>query len=237
MFHNSVLTYIINFYDNERLANGKETIPINIVHTDNCAPQYKCRQNFFQIATSCVQPRGTTVIHKFAQKYRFKGSWDAAGKLVKQAINRLEMRGDHCANAHNCYINLTKELTRDGNEAKTRKLLEYEETNDKRVLENKMLRTKFTFVGLGIENKDEYDRMKNEGHKHVIFTDRENVADMKVIAGTQKLYQVQGERNPITQDPQQSQYNLHTFKLQCSCTNCLENPHDFTSCFYLEDRE
>ena len=76
--------------------------------------------------------------------------------------------------------------------------------NDKRVLENTTLRTKHTFVGLGIENKDEYDRMKNEGHKHVIFMDRENVADMKVIAGTQQLYQVQGYRNPITQDPQQS---------------------------------
>ena len=44
--------------------------------------------------------------------------------------------------------------------------------------------------------------MKNEGHKHVIITDPENVADMEVIAGTQQLYQVQGERGPITQDLQ-----------------------------------
>ena len=49
------------------------------------------------------------------------------------------MRGDCCENTKDCYIHLTKELTRDRNEAKTKQLLEYEEKNDKHVLENKTL--------------------------------------------------------------------------------------------------
>ena len=233
VFHNCVLTYIINFYDKERIESGKIKIATNIVHTDNCAPQYKCRQNFIQTAKSCGTPRGATIIHKFAQKYRFKGSWDAAGKLVKQAIYRLEMRGDRCANANDCYQRLTKELTRDGNEKKTKKLLEYEENNDKRVLENTTLRTKRTFVGLGTENKDEYEKLVREGNKHIIFTDRQNVMDMNTIAGTQKLYQVQGHNKSLSNN----KFVLNTFELQCSCTNCLWNPLDVVSCFYLDDRK
>ena len=52
VFHNAVLTYVIKFYDAEREANGKQPIPNNIFHTDNCPAQYKCRQNFYHIATS-----------------------------------------------------------------------------------------------------------------------------------------------------------------------------------------
>ena len=48
IFHNACMTHIIKFYDNERLAEGKDVIPNNIVHMDNCPTQYKCRQNFVE---------------------------------------------------------------------------------------------------------------------------------------------------------------------------------------------
>eukprot|EP00957_Ditylum_brightwellii_P065813 4992098-Ditylum_brightwellii.AAC.1 len=79
---------------------GKARIPFNIVWSDNCSGQYKCRQNFLQATMSC-DTRGTTLICKFAQKYSFKGNWDATGKLVKQAIRRLELSNIRIANANN----------------------------------------------------------------------------------------------------------------------------------------
>lgn len=64
---------------------------MNIIWTDNYPTQYKCRQSFWKVASS-----GTTnkskIVHKFAQKYRFKGSWDTTGKIVKEAIMNNELR-------------------------------------------------------------------------------------------------------------------------------------------------
>ena len=149
VFHNNCLTYLINFYDKERIKEGENTIPFNIIHTDNCAPQYKFCQNFLQIKNLSDNYCKTTDVHKFAQKYRFKGSWDATGKLVKQAINRLEMRNVRCANANERYFNLSRELTKDRTEEKTKKMETYELQGDKHALENTTLRTRRTFVGLG----------------------------------------------------------------------------------------
>ena len=85
IFHNACTTHIINYYDKERTDAGKDTIPMNMVWTDNCPTQYKCRQNFWKVASSGTT-NNSVIIHKFAQKFRFKGPWDATGKLVKQAI-------------------------------------------------------------------------------------------------------------------------------------------------------
>ena len=46
VFHNACLTYIIKHYDGIRIVAGKQEVPSNIVWTDNCPTQYKCRQNW-----------------------------------------------------------------------------------------------------------------------------------------------------------------------------------------------
>eukprot|EP00957_Ditylum_brightwellii_P138423 10550400-Ditylum_brightwellii.AAC.1 len=68
------------------MKEGTGRISTNICHKDNCSGRYKCHQTFLQIGQSYYR-RKTTFIHKFAQKYGFKGSWDATGKLVKQTIS------------------------------------------------------------------------------------------------------------------------------------------------------
>eukprot|EP00957_Ditylum_brightwellii_P113876 8681686-Ditylum_brightwellii.AAC.1 len=78
---------------------------------DNCAEQFEDRHTFLQVATSCGS-RDTTVILKFVQKYKFKGSWDTAGNLIKQTIHRLEMKNVRVTNANDCYEKLGKELTK-----------------------------------------------------------------------------------------------------------------------------
>eukprot|EP00957_Ditylum_brightwellii_P192632 14667088-Ditylum_brightwellii.AAC.1 len=92
IFHNARFTYIIKIYDMEQENEGKGNIPTNIIHTDNFPTQYKCRQNFLEVAKSC-NTRKTTVVHKCSQKYGFKGSCNAAGKLVKQSIECLKLKG------------------------------------------------------------------------------------------------------------------------------------------------
>ena len=203
------------------------------MHTDNCAPQYKCRQNFLQVATACNKRDGT-VVHKFAQKYRFKGSWDATGKLIKQAINRLEMRNERLPDAKTCYFKLREELGKDGTELKTRRLLEYERLNNRKMIKNTTLTSRRTFIGLGVENEDEYNELKQEEkNRHIVYTNRTRVPDMKRVPGTQDFFQVQGHKEQL----ENGNYKLDTFHLQCSCSNCRRNPQDVEACHYLQDRK
>ena len=69
VFHNACQTYIINHYDKQRLDSGLTAIPFNIVWTDNCPTQYRCRQNFYHVANAAKTfNHKPIVIHKFAQK-------------------------------------------------------------------------------------------------------------------------------------------------------------------------
>ena len=103
VFHNTCLDYVVDYYDGERERAGCEKIPMNILHTDNCAGQYKCRQNFLKLTTFTDRHPGTYAQHKFAQKFKFKGPWDATGKIVKEAIENCELQYKRCANAIDCY--------------------------------------------------------------------------------------------------------------------------------------
>ena len=49
VFHNACLEHVINFYDKERSDENLPAIKINIIRTDNCPTQYKCRQNFLKL--------------------------------------------------------------------------------------------------------------------------------------------------------------------------------------------
>ena len=54
-------------------------------------------------------------MHKFEHKFKFKGPWDATGKIVKRAIKSCESQFKRCANAMDCYENMTERLATDGN--------------------------------------------------------------------------------------------------------------------------
>ena len=101
----------------DSMQPGLPHVDINIVWTDNCPTQYKCRQNFFNISHfSSHFIRPTRIVHKFAQKFRFKGSWDAVGKVVKMRIENNELKYVRVADAWDCYRTLRKQLSKDGSE-------------------------------------------------------------------------------------------------------------------------
>ncbi|KAL3894537.1 MAG: hypothetical protein SGARI_007711 [Bacillariaceae sp.] len=82
------------------------------IWTDNCAGQYKCRQNFFstaQIPTDFEYVE--SVSHSYGQKGQFKGVWDAAGKVVKGKIRALELDGVRFQDAITCYRKLPEHLS------------------------------------------------------------------------------------------------------------------------------
>lgn len=234
VFHNACQTYIINHYDEERKTDGKDTIPMNIVWTDNCPTQYKCRQHFLKVATASSNHNSkSTIIHKFAQKFRFKGSWDATGKIVKQRILNNELKYDRCANALDCYQKLSRDLTKDGSDVKAAKLLEYELLNDERVTKNTTLTTRHTHIGFATESKDQYNLLvSNSANKHIVFTNRTEIPDMKAIEGTQQISSVQGSGD-MNLD---GKWPLTTAKLPCSCPRCREYPLSVDDCIYKKDR-
>eukprot|EP00957_Ditylum_brightwellii_P115264 8789656-Ditylum_brightwellii.AAC.1 len=194
VFHNSCLTYFIKKYDEKRKSMGKDKIPFNTIWTDRCAGQYKCRQNFLQVALSC-NTRDTMLLHKFVQKYGFKGSWDATGKL---------------------------ELTKDGTEAETTRLLEYERTGNKKVTDNTPLTTRCTLIGFCTEDRQQFEQLVNKYKQHVIFTNWQRIKDMEAINGTQLFFQVQGSCAACSD----GKHNLQIYDLPCSCMNCFSNPEE-----------
>eukprot|EP00957_Ditylum_brightwellii_P083694 6361719-Ditylum_brightwellii.AAC.1 len=77
-----------------------------------------------------------------------------------------------------------------------------------KVLDNTTLRTRCTFVGYAIEDKEEYDWLAGKGHCHIIFTDHQNIKDSKQVKGIQQLFQIQEAK--IVCDDDNGAYDLNT---------------------------
>ena len=142
------------------------------------------------------------------------------------------MKNSRCANAYDCYINLKESLEEDGTQVRNQRWLEWEADGDDRILNKTPFKTNRTFIGLGTEHKDEFDTLIGKGHKHIIFTDREDIPDMRAIPATLKLYQIEGQKNAMPS----GKYQLHTSELPCACSNC-RNHEPIDLCIYKNERK
>ena len=124
----------MKFYDNERAKAGKPAIVNTIVDTNNFPTQYKYHQNFYKVATF-AEETGSRLINKFGQKYGFKGSWDATGKLVKGQILKNELKFERCANTLDCYHKLRRYLSKDGTGILNKKWSLWEKDGDGRIVQ------------------------------------------------------------------------------------------------------
>ena len=96
------------------MYNSKVGKPLAQVWTDNCQAQYKCRQIFYQIAHMPAQLDWLQSLdHCYAQKGQFKGSWDAAGKVIKDALRKWELTDIRSPDAKSAYENSKKYFTDD----------------------------------------------------------------------------------------------------------------------------
>ena len=215
---------------------SKPILPINIQHTDAAPGQYKCRQNFYNIARFGGEFNNSChLIHKFAAKYRFKGSWDAVGKVVKERIRNNELSGKRCATAWDVYITLRDDLV---DKEKRKKLFEkldsYELNGDERVLQNTTYTTRHTHIGYATEDKSECDSLIAAGFDNIIFTNRETLnPDIVPLKDTLKTSQFQGEPSP---NAETGQWTITTSILPCSCIKCRVNPLAYNDCYYKDVR-
>lgn len=231
IFHRSCLTHINKFYNEKRRLAGQEPIKVTVVWTDNCPTQYKCRQNFSYVSTfSSDYDNECILIHKFAQKFRFKGTWDATGRLIKLRILNNELNNHRCANAWMCFLLLRDQLSKDEFHELMRKLDECERTGDEGILKNTTFTCKCTYIGYATEDKQEYET-KSRVYEHVVHTDRSEIPDVNVLKDTLKIAQVQGEYKQMN-----GEWGLVSAKLPCSCQNCRENPTDVDQCSYNQCR-
>jgi hypothetical protein len=110
IFHSGCLKEIIETYKHQfQCDGGGRVLDQGKVWTDNCVGQHKCNQTFLQIATFPENVSGFLILHQFAQKYNFKGVWDAADKVVKNYMRNLELTegGDNQnATALDCSLKL-----------------------------------------------------------------------------------------------------------------------------------
>jgi len=51
---------------------------------------------------------------------------------------------------------------------------------------------------LGVELKEEYNQLVADGNDHIIYTNRDEIPDMKPVDGTLKLFQLEGEKKSST---------------------------------------
>ena len=109
--------------------------------------------------------------------------------------------------------------------------MEYERTGDAKVVKNTTFTTMKTHIGYGTEHKQEYVAMtESEQCKHVVFTNREDVPDIKMIQGTMLISQVNSTKNTNIQ-------SLISARLPCSCPPCRLNVNEMVEkCEYKSEQ-
>jgi hypothetical protein len=220
VFHNACLEDIVKHYKSK--LKKEKNINLNHVKlwTDNCGPQYKCWQNFCKIASFSERLTGVAVTHRYVQKYHFKGVWDAAGKVVKWYMQKLELstrkgKATRFPNAWACFKKLRHDL---GKLFVTRLPWDdLERSNDPKILEKSTFTVTKRFFGYATEDKCTWERLAKE-YLHVVHTDRINIPDMPAIKGTIAFHEVAGERDPATSN--QSKWKLRVACMPCSCLSC-----------------
>ena len=113
-------------------------------------------------------------------------------------------------------------------------MLAHEESGDVRVLNNRIFRTKSTYIGFCTENIDEFNILRNnDNYHHIVYTDRTTILpDMKTIKGTQTISQVEG----IKGSSAANSWEFKTSIQPCSCPPCLLSSSSDT-CLYNTERE
>ena len=59
------------------------------------------------------------------------------------------------------------------------------------MLENRTCGTNRTFIGLGVYDVSEFDKLRVEGLNHIVFVDRQHFPDCKPSKNTQKIFEVE----------------------------------------------
>jgi hypothetical protein len=219
VMHNTCLPEVVRL-----MLNKLGRIDAVYVWTDNCGPQYKCRQNFLHIARFHEQFPEIRFYHCFAEKHDFKGPHDAAGGWLKRRAHDAEMTDRRIPNALGLYhfCNSVDDFSNPKGYAKwvtaeTERLPSILDKGDNVI----SCRTVFYVT----DDEEEAARMTAEGCSHIVFTNRSQLKKLKVnaIKDTQLLHSVVGEgesRTTTINGKQVQQYKLTVAENPCACLYC-----------------
>lgn len=215
VFHVACQEYIMELTDVRYTKNSVKMFKRTINWTDNCPTQYKCRQNFIFIATHPRRNPETELIHKFAEKFQFKGSWDGIGKNVKKFLWDCEMGNKRCGNAFACYDRCRKDFPTNN----PKKWKQYEQDGDLKLMQKNPFCYDTIEFGFVVESMAHYNQLKEQGHKHVVYTNRKEIGDdVAPVEDTNNFFQVNSAKTLV--DPQSDSFPLYSYTLPCSCSDC-----------------
>ena len=197
--HNNCLSYILKYYKDI----GK-VISRVILWTDNCGGQYKCRQSILNMLKHAILYPNTFAMHLFASLYSFKGPWDSAGKLAKETVMKMELRGTRCPTAKEAYLTC---LDRISSEFKISKWHKMEQEEASELWKKRPYSTDRRFFGFATDDKELYEEI-NVGGRHVSFIDRKNVPDMNAIKDTQKYFEFRGSKDILNIGTEDERYSV-----------------------------
>jgi hypothetical protein len=241
IFHNACLEDIVKHYKSEN-AKLKHVI----VWTDNCAGQYKCRFNFLKIAQFPSQIEGVLLHHRFAQKYDFKGIWDASSKVIKDFIRKneyeattlspsdqTEKKNKRYPNALACYKQLREHLPKP---TPKKDWDTFEKTKNTKILEKGHFVINNRFFGYGTEKKQEFDELIDAGYDHIVFTDRLNVPWAATVKDTLQLHSVEGRwlqpKRVSKRGSEVDEWSLKLGTMPCACVSCRIGSSVIEECSY-----
>ena len=234
-FHTDCLLHLLRHKEAERKPdeNGEYGDFVYYIVTDNCAGQYKCRQNLYFVASVCAKEfagRNVRLEHVFAQKYRFKGNWDAEGKVAKATLKNLELRGIRSPDALSAVQNLknsielrmpldgAEDMISNGdltNSALT-KLMKTSSINERTVY----------YV---TSSEEEYEQLcfgRKIDCKHVVYVERDNFkrGDFHVISGSSSKFHFRAVAKATAKKDRLGNefYKLMSSKKVCACDTCLD---------------
>lgn len=101
--------------------------------------------------------------------------------------------------------------------------LEWEKNGDKQIIDN-TTKNKYTFIGLGTDYKEEYNKLIVV----IVFTDFEIISEVSTVKGTQNKFTLHCNSTPMPS----RKWHIHTATILCSYLPCRTNPVNRDVCLY-----
>ena len=199
------------------------------VWSDNCPTQYKCRQNFFQMAKIPTEIEGIECIeHCFARVHGFKGPWDACGKVIKDLIRRFEADNQTFARTgFECYV-----IVRDHFAKRLPNNIDWEKrvADGHESLEKKSVwQATKRIAAFVTDDMEEYERLIEShgvtGKDNFIYSRRnelKDVEDTDAIPGTSVSYYFKSVLPPTNDTEEEIPIQHHAAGGGYSCIHCKE---------------
>eukprot|EP00956_Cyclotella_meneghiniana_P028855 scaffold68305_cov22-Cyclotella_meneghiniana.AAC.1 len=217
--HNTSLDAVIKKYAEvfETLGNKLEVV---IVWSDNAPTQYRCRQNFIQVASVEERHPGIVIIHRTAVVDQFKGNHDAVGKDAAVLVRSLELAGIRSPNAEMVFVNCHRLETRH----------EESEWHDYEIRGDVALKRKGIYgmnsrtVHFVVESQEEFDRLNPLYPGKILLCDRSYTLDThakKPVPNTTQLHEVRSVATAVPTELPRVWPMIVSF-LPCNCKYCID---------------